>query len=119
MPTNSEEWLDLLDQFKQRIEHLTQANAELRSQLSAALASNHTPLLRFGTGTATCVLNARAVRALTLEQGTTISHPPKPSGRWQVMVDELPVSEHLEPEAALAKLRLVEKQWIDALTPPE
>ncbi len=108
-----------MEQFKQRIEHLTRANASLKSQLSVALASNHTPLLRFGAGTTTCILNARSIEALSLQEGVTLSHPPTPSGLWKVMVDDRPVSRYLELEAALANLSLIEKQWIEALEPPE
>ena len=118
-PPTNEELLDLLEQFEQRIKLLTQANADLRSQLSAALASNHTPLLRFGAGTATVILNARAIEAIYLKEGVTISDPPMPSGQWQVMVDQRRASEYLEPGAALDRLLLVEKQWIEALEPPE
>ncbi len=106
-------------QLNEQLEQMKRLNKNLSSQLSVALAVNHAPVLKIGTGMSSCVLNARAIETLYLEQGISVkSYPAQPSGTWRVMADKHGVSEYLEPEKALAKLREIEHQWITALEPP-
>ena len=110
------------DSDEERFEQLLQQQLVSLTSLSNSLAQQHAgnTLVWFNQGTNKVYLNARTIRMLSLQQGTTLGSYEQmagPSGTFAVMADELQVTEHLPPEEAEQVLDQIAETIIRVLQP--